>query len=132
MAKERYQLLDSTLSRYDHAIAELRVGEGERAHLACVVMRQLNGDPWPWFVVVWPDGRKELPDEDYGPEWWTVREWDAGHFTYWGEPSLIGRKRFFGSHSVHDSPEITYDVTWLAPDAAAARWHRLGLTDSDF
>ena len=60
------------MASLDRRVARLSVDGVVRAHLACVVheMRARGGwAPWPWFVVIWPDGRKEPAEEDYGPAW---------------------------------------------------------------
>lgn len=134
-----YEPRDPTLASLDHGLAELRVDGEVRAHLAYVVKRLgLRGasGPWPWFVVVWPDGHKEHADEDYGPGWETVRQLDAGSFTYGARPSLERRKTVLGITTMtwrESCPdEITYDVRWLEPREATVTWARLGLEDSDF
>lgn len=134
-----YTPSDPTLARLDHGLAELRVDGDVRAYLACVVTRlgaRGDGGPWPWFVVVWPDGYKEDPEEDYGPGWEIVRELDAGVFTYGARPSLERRKTVLGMTTMtcreRCLDEIQYDVRWLEPAEAAATWARLGLEDSDF
>lgn len=37
---------------------------------------------WLWYQVNWLDGRRDRPDEDYGPEWYNVQELKRGHFEY--------------------------------------------------
>ena len=33
-----------------------------------------------WFRVCWPDGRYEVPEDDYGPEWYVVADVEQGTF----------------------------------------------------
>ncbi|MFC6705474.1 hypothetical protein [Flexivirga alba] len=89
--------------------------------------------PWPWFRIIWLDGRTEPPFEDYGPGWWTVRELDAGKLDHHGA-SAVRERRILGKvfrYSVSgDSCE--FDFEWLDRDQAAAKWEELGLADDDF
>lgn len=91
-----------------------------------------GGAPWPWYVVIWPDGRKELPQEDYGPYWYAVREWDAGRFIYQERPSTVKRSPFGWTSHTTDSEDIEYQAMWLPREQADAEWKRLGLQESDF
>lgn len=138
MEDRDYTPADPTLQSWDHGLAELRLDGEVRAYLGCVVgeIRSRVPSPWPWFVVVWPDGSKEHSEEDYGPDWPAVRELDEGHFTYGARPSTERRHRFLGINlgvwREMCPDQVTYDVTWLPPAAATAAWRRLGLTDRDF
>jgi len=123
------------MASYDHAVGTLKIDGELRGHLTCVLrhiafpMRA----PWLWFVVVWPDGSKENPFEDYGPAWWNLRELDAGRFEGHG-PSSRSERRFLGrriSSSLPGAP-LTFDFAWLSADQARAKWSELGLVDSDF
>ena len=70
---------------------------------------------WVWLVVVWADGEKERPVEDY-PPWTYVREiWD-GEFI-WPYP---------GPRSGE------YSVEWLPDSEREAKWAELGTTLDDF
>lgn len=101
MPCDEYTPRDPTLASWDHGVAELRVNGELRAYLVCVVGRiglRDPGQPWPWFVVVWPDGQKDPAQEDYGPGWLTVRELDGGTFTNRrSAQSVIFRARGFTS-----------------------------------
>lgn len=33
-----------------------------------------------WFKVCWLDGRQEVPEDDYGPEWYIVADLEQGKF----------------------------------------------------
>lgn len=128
---------DPTLSIYDHGVAELRVAGELRAHLACVVeeMTMPAGQPWPWFVVVWPDGSKDPAFEDYGPKWCTVSELDEGFIIHGAEPAQVRSRRLFGmtmSTIEHCAEERRFEVEWLPAAEARERWEELGLEDSDF
>ena len=68
--------------------------------------------PWVWLVVVvWADGRKEHPEEDY-PPWSSVAEMRAGFL-----------ERGDGER---------YDVRWVPPERALDERRRLGIRDRDF
>lgn len=139
MSYDEYTPRDPTLASWDHGVAELRVNGELRAYLVCVVSRiglRDPGQPWPWFVVVWPDGQKDPAQEDYGSGWLTVRELDGGTFTYNSEPYVVRESKFPHffpcTELVGGGVQITYDVTWFDPDKAAETWARLDLKDSDF
>lgn len=51
---------------------------------------------WFWCKVCWLDGRQDVPEEDYGPEWFVVSELEQGSFE-----SDRGRK--FDAKPVHGS-----------------------------
>ncbi len=130
-----YRLPDPSLRAYDHGVGTLSVAGEVVGHLASVVgeMRVPSCQPWPWFVVVWLDGTKENPFEDYGPGWYTVRELDAGFFDHHG-PSTSHEKRILGLRFRYRMPgePTVFDFEWLPPDVAARRWKELGLVDADF
>lgn len=130
-----YELPDPELRAYDHGVGTLSVNGELKGHLASVLgeMKFPSRQPWPWFVIVWADGTKEHPFEDYGPGWHTVRELDAGHLDYFG-PSVPGQTRFLWMtfHHSHSGPPCAYDFAWLPADEAAEKWAELGLVDSDF
>jgi len=134
---EHYMPDVARIRSWDHRVAELRIDGELQGHLACVVMTlgfTGDGAPWPWFVVVLPDGTKEPSEEDYGPDWWVVRDLDAGHYTREAEGTTRPR-RLLGRRvgTVYEpGPEVTYDVTWLDEEASREAWQRLGLTDRDF
>jgi len=123
------------LDNYHHAIGTLTLDGELKGYLACVVGHIVfpSRAPWPWFVVVWSDGSKERAFEDYGPEWLTVRELDAGRFEYHG-PSRRTEKRFLWWRVVVTEPgrPLTFDFAWLPTEQAQERWKALGLVDADF
>ena len=130
-----YALPDPELRSYDHGLGTLRVDGELKGYLASIVgkMRFPSVQLWPWFVVVWADGAKENPFEDYGPSWWAVRELDAGYLQHYG-PSVSSEQRFFGKRfagSVRGQP-CRFEFEWLPPAEAASKWQELGLVDSDF
>lgn len=134
-AASGYTPADPSLRRYDHAIGTLKVDGELKGFLACVVGRMSfpSRAPWIWFVVVWLDGSKENPFEDYAPAWWTVRELDAGRFESHG-PTTRAVKRFLGWRITGSRPgrPVTFDFAWLPAEQGAAKWSELGLVDSDF
>jgi hypothetical protein len=130
-----YELTESTREALDRGVGTLRVDGQLKGYLASVLgeMRFPSRQPWPWFVIVWLDGRKENAFEDYGPMWLTVRELDAGFFDYFG-PSVTSDQKFFGLtvQSRKLGPPCLYEFDWLPAAEAAAKWRELGLADSDF
>jgi hypothetical protein len=134
-APESYELPDPELRAYDHGVGTLSIGGELVGHLASVVGRITfpSLGLWPWFLVVWLDGTRENPFEDYGPKWLTVRELDAGYLEYHG-PSTRAERRFLGMRDVGSragSP-VTYEFAWLPADEAQRKWDELGLGDADF
>lgn len=130
-----YELLDLSLSDYDHGLGELRVEGVLKGYLASVRTEMiLPRQKWcVWFVIIWADGSKERPFEDYGPKWLTVRELDAGYFDHFGPTTMTPRpSRFFASFDVQGGEPQVYDFAWLPASEAAAKWQELGLTDDDF
>ena len=113
-----YDLPDPDLSAYDHGLGELRLNGELEGHLASVRLKMSfpARQWWPWFVIVWADGRKDRAFEDYGPKWLTVRELEAGYFEYYPEN---------GGHRM-------YEFSWLMPDEAGTKWAELRLTEDDF
>lgn len=37
---------------------------------------------WLWYQVNWLDGRRDAPNEDYGPGWFLVEELEQGRFEH--------------------------------------------------
>lgn len=70
---------------------------------------------WVWYIVIWADGSREHPEEDY-PPWLTVTELNSGYFDF------VGRK----------SREQRYDFEWLSKEDAKALRERLEITEGDF
>jgi len=60
------------------------------AYLTCQVIRMRSlpflwvKREWLWYQVNWLDGRRDEPQEDYGPGWYTVAELEQGKFEYDG------------------------------------------------
>ncbi|MBZ4485856.1 hypothetical protein LQ938_10260 [Microbacterium sp. cx-55] len=134
-ATAAYVLPDPQLRTYDRGLGTLRV-EGEiEGYLASIVgkMRFPSAQVWPWFVVVWIDGTKGDPFEDYGPHWWTVRELNAGYLQHYGR-SVTSGQRFFGKRFAGSvaGPPRRFEFEWLPRAEAASKWQELGLVDTDF
>ncbi|WP_374928392.1 hypothetical protein [Kytococcus sedentarius] len=126
-----YTPQDPTLAVYDHAIAEMW-REGElKAHLACQVGNLWTGEPWPWFLVIWASGQREMSFEDYGPHWTTVRELDAGFIEFQHGPSVVEHGRWL-TRIDHGEWGARYELTWLDPLESAMRWKELGLQEDHF
>ena len=70
---------------------------------------------WVWYVVVWSDGQRERPEEDY-PPWNVVRDMAAGRFV-WDE---------------NDSHRGEYSVEWLDDEDRQPTLDRLGIRPDDF
>lgn len=113
-----YVLPDPEMTAYDHGVGTLKVDGELRGYLASTLMTMSfpRGEWWPWFVVVWLDGTKERSEEDYGPEWYTVRELDAG---------------FYECHTQEGNLQ-RFEFARLPRDKAAVMWEQLGLTPHDF
>ncbi|WP_150957680.1 hypothetical protein [Microbacterium testaceum] len=130
-----YEPADTSLRSYHRAVWTLSVDGEPHGHLACVVLEMAwpRRAPWLWFLVVWPDGQKELPFEDYGPGWYTLREIDAGFLDY-HLPSVTVGQRFLwrrASANKHGAPR-RFELEKLAGEVVARRWDELGLRDEDF
>lgn len=132
-ADKVYVLPDPELTAYRRGVGTLRVDGVLWGHLASIVGRMTSGQPWPWFVVVWLDGRKEFPFEDYGPGWHTVRELDAGYLEHHG-PSAVKQRMILGRRLVSSrpGPPQRFDFEWLSRELAEEMWIELELRDSDF
>jgi len=89
--------------------------------------------PWLWFLVVWIDGRREFPFEDYGSGWYTLREIDAGFLDY-HLPSVTAERRFLWRRirvDQHGAPQ-KFELEKLSASVARRRWEELGLSDDQF
>lgn len=132
---DSYPLPDPELRAYDHGLGTLSVDGELRGYLGSVVSRTTfpSSGPWLWFRVIWLDGRMESRFEDYGPDWWTVRELDARKFEYHG-PSIDKVRRILGLPFRYylSGDRCVFDFEWLDREEAAAKWDELGLTDEDF
>ena len=38
-----------------------------------------------WFAIVWAGGEVDRPNEDYGPDWYTVSELEQGFLDVYGD-----------------------------------------------
>lgn len=132
---EPYELSEAQLRSYHRAVATLSVDGALVGHLASVVGSMVlpSNAPWPWFVIIWTDGTKEPPFEDYGPRWPVVRELEAGYLDHPG-PSIPREGRFLGFRvtSRTPGPALRFDVDRLPAEVAEQTWARLGLTEDDF
>jgi hypothetical protein len=130
-----YEPIDPQLRAFDHGVGTLTVDGELRGYLASVVGRIVfpGRGLWPWFVIVWLDGTKESPFEDYGPGWYTVRELEAGQLDHFG-PSVSVETRilWWKVRGTMPGPPTVYDFAWLPADEAAVKWRDLDLRDSDF
>lgn len=130
-----YEPAYASLPEYHRAVWTVSV-EGElRGHLACVVLEMVwpPRAPWLWFLVIWLDGRRELPFEDYGPGWYTLREVDAGFLDH-HLPSVTVEQRLLWRRTVaqeRGAPQ-RFELEKLSAEAAARRWDELGLADDQF
>lgn len=61
-----YDLPDPDLAAYDHSLGQLRFGGELKGYLASVRLEMSfpARQRWPWFVIVWADGRKDRAFED--------------------------------------------------------------------
>ena len=70
---------------------------------------------WVWYIVVWANGERERPDEDY-PPWTVVREMQSGTFS-WDED---------------DEHRGDYTVEWLPEEARHEVLAALYIRPEDF
>lgn len=77
---------DPRLDPFRDAVWELRHEGAVEAHLVTSVTHFRY---WPlgrkphdsvWFKVCWLDGRQDMPEDDYGPEWYFVSDLERGKF----------------------------------------------------
>ena len=130
-----YEPADPSLRSYHRAVWTLSSDGELRGHVACVVSEMMwpPRAPWLWFLVVWIDGRREFPFEDYGSGWYALREIDAGFLDY-HLPSVTVEQRFLWRRipaARHGAPR-KFEVEKLPPEVAARRWDELGLADDQF
>jgi hypothetical protein len=86
---------DPRLDPYRDAVWELRIEGRAQAHLLTRVTYD-RSSPFRGDVeermsckVCWLDGRQDRPEEDYGPEWFTVAELERGRFESGSRPGLV-------------------------------------------
>jgi hypothetical protein len=112
---------DPTLDPFHEGVAVLRRNGDLAGHVATVVStfwspsRPLSRQWWVWFIVVWANGDRERPFEDY-PPWTAVRELQSGTFS-WDDG---------------DAHRGEYTVEWLSEGEREAAWSVLGLSPDDF
>lgn len=103
-----------SLTPFDDGVAVLRFDGQVAGHVATTLgyFRTLRKQQhWVWFVVVWTDGRREQPEEDYFP-WTFVTEIQNGYF---------------------DAPDgVRYEATWVPEPDRERTWAELGLTHDQF
>lgn len=79
---------DRRLDPFRDAVWELSREGRVEAYLTCQVIRMRSFPfiwvkrEWLWYQVNWLDGRRDRPQEDYGPGWHTVAELEQGKFEY--------------------------------------------------
>ncbi len=79
---------DRRLDPFRDAVWELSREGRVEAYLTCQVV-PMRSFPflwvkreWLWYQVNWLDGRRDRPQEDYGPNWYAVAELEQGKFEY--------------------------------------------------
>ncbi len=111
---------DPALDIFDQGIAVLWQGDDVAGHVATTLStfwspgRPLTRQDWVWLLIVWSDGAREYPFEDY-PPWTTRREIQAGFLT-WDQGDREG----------------TYRAVWVPDDQRQSEWARLGIAVTDF
>jgi hypothetical protein len=111
---------DPALDIFDRGIAVLRRDDQVAGHVATTLSsmwspsRPLSRQDWVWLLIVWADGDRERPVEDY-PPWSIVREIQAGRLT-WEDGDHAG----------------VYRVEWVPGDEREAAWRELGISLDDF
>lgn len=77
---------DPRLDPFRDAVWELSRNGNVEAHLVTQVSHFRY---WPfgrkrrecmWSKVCWLDGRQDVPEDDYGPEWYTVADLEQGKY----------------------------------------------------
>ena len=111
---------DPALDVFDKGTAVLRQGDVVAGHIASTLStmwspsRPFTRQDWIWLLIVWTNGDRERPIEDY-PPWSIVKEICDGVLT-WDEGDHRG----------------TYSVEWLPADQTPATWTALGISLEDF
>lgn len=112
---------DPTIDPFVDGLGVLSLDGRPAGHVATTVSEfwspfsPLRRQWWVWYIVIWPDGTREVSTEDY-PPWSAVTEMRNGFLEVQGAGARDGR----------------YEFSWLdAGDAAAAR-ARLGVSAEDF
>lgn len=113
---------DSSLDVFRGGVATLRRDGQVAGHVATSVRTfwapfslSRRRQWWVWYIVVWANGDREPPDEDY-PPWIVVREMQSGTFS-WDGPD---------EHRGH------YVVDWLPEEARREVLAGLRIRPEDF
>jgi len=112
---------DPALEVFDRGCLILRRDGVFAGHVATTLSsfwspgRPFTMQQWVWYLVVWADGERERPQEDY-PPWTTVDEIQNGGFLWLDDGPRGGE----------------YVAEWLPEPDARAQWDALGLTAEDF
>jgi hypothetical protein len=112
---------DPSLDPFRDGIAVLRRDGVVEGHVATTVgtfwspSRPLSRQWWVWFIVVWSDGDREPPFEDY-PPWRTVQDMQRGYLE-WAEGGQDQQR---------------YDIEWLPETERERVRAELGLRAEDF
>jgi hypothetical protein len=86
---------DPRLDPFRDAVWELSRDGQVEAYLTTQVFRMRSFPffwvkrEWLWYQVNWLDGRRDRMDEDYGPDWHTVTELEAGKFEHDSVAGLV-------------------------------------------
>lgn len=110
------RLHDPELDRFDRGCVELTHDGRVCGWVATRLLayrtpwRPLTTRDWVWLLVIWEDGSRELPCEEYEP-WAYVTELLHARFEWGG---------------------VTYDARWLAAEESFRMWQVLGVTEADF
>ena len=111
---------DPSLDAFDMGTVVLREGDVVAGHVATTLStmwspgRPFTRQDWIWLVIVWANGDREAPIEDY-PPWSIVKEIQDGALT-WDDGDHRG----------------TYSAEWLPADQSQATWAALGISPGDF
>lgn len=113
---------DPALDAFRGGVAALRRDGEVAGHVATTVMTfwapfsfSRRRQWWVWFIVVWANGDREMPDEDY-PPWTVVREMQSGTFTW----------------EQDDAHRVDYTVEWLPEEARQEALSALRIGPDDF
>lgn len=113
---------DKSLDPFRGGVAVLtREGKVE-GHVASMVgtfwspSRLFTRQWWVWFIVVWSDGDRESPFEDYPPDWLTVNDLKAGRFVWNDDQAHQG----------------SYDAEWVPSDRREQVLREIGVPPQDF
>lgn len=110
---------DPRLDPFRDAVWELSLHGQPLAHMTTHIIpmrafptKWARKQEWLWYQVNWLDGRRDRPDEDYGPEWFVVQELEGGTFEY-----------------PHGGREVSFDAKPVTGVERADLWARYGPPD---